>query len=210
MSVEFVINAQPRTDAGKGASRRLRRQGLVPAILYGGHKEPVNLTVEQNQIIKQLENEAFYSHILTLDVGGRKERAVLRDMQRHPYKPLVQHMDFQRVTENETIRVQIPLHFVNEEACKGVKHQGGAISHLLTEVEIECLPKDLPEFIEVDVIELEMGQTLHMSELKLPEGVTLTALAHGGEHDTGVVNVHHVTRAADDTEDTDEVEDTED
>ncbi|MEZ5590152.1 MAG: 50S ribosomal protein L25/general stress protein Ctc [Gammaproteobacteria bacterium] len=209
MSVEFVVTAQPRTDAGKGASRRLRRQGLVPAILYGGHKEPANLTIEQNQIIKQLDNEAFYSHILTLDIGGRKERAVLRDMQRHPYKPLVQHMDFQRVTEDETIRVQIPLHFVNEEACKGVKDQGGAISHLLTEVEIECLPKDLPEFIEVDVLELEMGQTLHLSELKLPEGVTLTALAHG-EHDTGVVNVHHVTRVADDTEAADEAEDTED
>jgi large subunit ribosomal protein L25 len=198
MSVEFIVNAQARADVGKGASRRLRRQGQVPAVLYGGDKGSASLILEQNQLIKQLEDEAFYSHILVLDIGGRKERAVIRDIQRHPYKPLIQHMDFQRVTENESIRMQIPLHFLHEEECIGVKQQGGAISHLLTEVEVECLPKDLPEFIEIDILNLELGQTLHLSELNIPEGVTLTALAHGGEHDTGVVNVHHIVTRADD------------
>jgi len=207
MSTDFIVTAQARTDVGKGASRRLRRQGWVPAILYGGRKESANLTLEQNQIIKQLDNETFYSQILTLDIDGRKERAVVRDIQRHPYKPLVQHMDFQRVTEDVAIRVQIPLHFINEESCKGVKEQGGAISHLLTEVEVECLPRDLPEFIEVDMHNLELGQTVHLSELTVPEGVTLTALAHSDEHDTGVANVHHiVTRTEEeDEEESDEV-----
>ena len=195
MSVDFVVNAQARADVGKGASRRLRRQGLVPVILYGSRKGPENLTVEQNKITKQLAQEAFYSNILTIDIAGRKERAVVRDIQRHPYKPLIMHMDFQRVTEDQAIRVNIPLHFINEETCKGVKQQGGAISHLLTELEVECLPKDLPEFIEVDVADLELGQTLHLSELTAPEGVRFTALVQSSEHDTGIVNVHHIARA---------------
>ena len=205
MSDDFVVNAQSRADVGKGASRRLRRQGLVPVILYGSQKDPENLIVEQNKITKQLENDAFYSHILTIDINGRQERAVVRDIQRHPYKPLIAHMDFQRVTEDQAIRVQIPLRFINEEVCVGVKQQGGSISHLLTEIEVECLPKDLPEFIEVDVANLELGQTLHLSELKAPEGVKFMALAHGSEHDTGVVNVHHIARA-EDLEDTGEEE----
>ena len=189
MSVDFVLNAQERQDVGKGASRRLRRAGYIPAVLYGGHKEPVSLALNQNEVHRQVKEEAFFSHILTLQIDGRAERAVLRDMQRHPYKPLVSHLDLQRVSEDEQIRVHVPLHFVNEENCKGVRQEGGVISHLLIEVEVACLPKDLPEYIEVDVADLGMSESIHLSELQMPSGVELVQLTQGT--DTGVVNVHH-------------------
>ncbi|HXH04611.1 MAG TPA: 50S ribosomal protein L25/general stress protein Ctc [Candidatus Competibacteraceae bacterium] len=191
MSISFEVIAETRADVGKGASRRLRREGKVPAILYGAGQEAVNLVVEQNAIAKQLENEAFYSHILTIKVGERTEQAILRDLQRHPWKPLILHMDFQRVSEADKIKVRVPLHFINEDSSKGVKLQGGVVSHLLTEVEVSCLPRNLPEYIEVDLAEMELGQTLHLSELKLPAGVEIPALAQGPEYDVAVVNIHH-------------------
>ncbi len=191
MSITFDVNAEARKDVGKGASRRLRRQGKVPAILYGGSEPAVGLVLEQNDINKQLQNEAFYSHVLNINVGGKVEQAILRDLQRHPYKPLISHVDFQRVSASEKIKVHVPLHFINEETSKGVKQQGGIISHLMIDVEVACLPAQLPEFIEVDVANLEMGQSIHLSELTLPSGVELVALGHGAEHDTAVVSIHH-------------------
>lgn len=188
MAISFEVIAEARADVGKGASRRLRREGKVPAILYGANGEPVKLLVSQNEIGKQLANEAFYSHILTIKIGEHSEQAVLRDLQRHPWKPLILHMDFLRVNANEKIKVHVPLHFTNQENSKSVKEQGGAISHLLAEVEVSCLPGSLPEYIEVDLIDLEVGQTLHLSQLKLPEGVELVALTHG--HDEGVASAH--------------------
>jgi large subunit ribosomal protein L25 len=194
MSTDFVINAEKREDQGKGASRRLRRDGLVPGIVYGGGKEPVAINVRQNELAKSLEQEAFYSQILTLNLGKETEQVVLRDLQRHPAKPIVLHLDLQRINANETLHAHIPLHFINEEACVGVKQGGGSISHVIIEVEVSCLPKDLPEFIEVDVLDLNLGDTLHLSDLKLPEGVELVELAH--DHDNAVVTVHKLRAAS--------------
>jgi large subunit ribosomal protein L25 len=144
MAISFELNAEPRTDTGKGASRRLRHAGKIPAIMYGGNKDPESLTLDHNEVIRNLEHEAFYSHILTVKVGGTETRAVMRDLQRHPSKPFVQHMDLQRVSESEKLRMHVPLHFLGEETAPGVK-AGGMVSHEIIEVEVECLPKDLPE-----------------------------------------------------------------
>ena len=154
MSTDFTINAEPRDAKGKGASRRLRREGRIPAILYGGDKQPETLSLEHRVIAKQLENEAIYSLILTVRIGDRSESAILRDLQRHPFKPFITHMDFQRISAGEKIRVNVPLHFINENKAPGVVEEGGIISHVLNDVEITCLPKDLPEFIEVDLSNL--------------------------------------------------------
>jgi len=186
----FKINAQPRSDMGKGASRRLRRAGQVPAIVYGAHKAPELVTLVHNELIQHLEHEAFYSHILDLVVGDRSERVILKDLQRHPARPFVLHADFQRISESEKIRVRVPLHFVGGERAPGVKIGGGAFSHNLSDVEIDCLPKDLPEFIEVDISGMEIGQSLHLSDLKLPEGVAIHVLHLGPEYDLTVVALH--------------------
>ncbi|MDX1653971.1 MAG: 50S ribosomal protein L25/general stress protein Ctc [Candidatus Competibacteraceae bacterium] len=188
MSVEFELKLQPRDDKGKGASRRLRRQGMVPAVLYGGNQAPETLAVEQRLIKKALESEAFYSHVLTLHIGDRQERAVLRDLQRHPFKPEVMHMDLQRVSADAKVRVHVPIHFINQETSKGVKQQGGMISHQLIELEVVALPDRLPEFIEVDLADLGLNESIHLSELRLPEGVEITALGHG-QGDTSVVSI---------------------
>jgi large subunit ribosomal protein L25 len=187
MQETFELKAEVRTDAGKGASRRLRRSGMVPGIIYGGDKDPQMVALEHNDLVQHLEHEAFYSHILALDVAGTAESVVLKDLQRHPAKPLLMHIDFQRVRADEKIRMQVPLHFLNEAAAPGVK-QGGQVSHHLTGVEVSCLPKDLPEFIAVDVGAMGMGDALHLSELRLPEGVSLVALSHGD--DALVVTLH--------------------
>ena len=189
MAISFELNAESRTDTGKGASRRLRHAGKIPAIMYGGNKDPESLTLNHNEVIRNLGNEAFYSHILTVNVGGSKTRAVLRDLQRHPSKPFVQHMDLQRVSEAEKLRMNVPLHFIGEEDAPGVK-AGGMVSHEIIEVEIECLPRDLPEYVEVDVSGLDIGDSLHLSDLKMPEGAVLLELARGEGHDLGVVSVH--------------------
>ena len=186
MSEAFVLDAEVRSDGGKGASRRLRREGKVPAILYGGHKDPQMIMLVHKDVAKQLENEAFYSHILTVKVGGASERAILKDIQRHPAKPIIMHMDLQRVSESEKIRVHVPLHFVNEATAPGVK-AGGLVSHQMVEIEISCLPKDLPEFIEVDLGALNMNEAVHLGELKLPSGVEF---AHAGGEDAPVASIH--------------------
>jgi large subunit ribosomal protein L25 len=190
MAVSFELNAEPRNDKGKGASRRLRRAGMVPAILYGGDEEPRALALNHNQVLRSLEHEAFYSHILTVNVGGTGTRAVLRDLQRHPSKPTILHVDLQRVSATEKLRMHVPLHFLGEDIAPGVKLGGGMVMHELIEVEIECLPQDLPEFIEVDVSALEVGDSLHLSDLKVPQGLTLVELARGEDHDLGVVSIH--------------------
>ncbi|HEX7029871.1 MAG TPA: 50S ribosomal protein L25/general stress protein Ctc [Gammaproteobacteria bacterium] len=189
--VDFNLTAEVRSDAGKGASRRLRRSGKVPGVIYGAHKDAQSITLDHTELSRHLENEAFYSHILTIKVGKDEQQAILKDLQRHPYKPVIMHADFLRVSADEAIRVNVPLHFLNESSSVGVKQQGGVISHLLTQLEVFCLPKDLPEYIEVDVAALEIGQSLHISDLKLPEGVTSVELSHGEEHDQPVVSIHH-------------------
>ncbi|WP_250655032.1 50S ribosomal protein L25/general stress protein Ctc [Alkalimarinus coralli] len=191
MTDAFVVNAEVRSDKGKGASRRLRRlENLVPAIIYGGDKEPVSLTLKHNEIIKSLENEAFYSHILTINVGGKEESAILKDLQRHPARDEILHADFLRVSKNQPINVHVPLHFTNEESCVGVKMEGGAIFHQATDVEITCLPGDLPEYIEVDMADVHVESIVHLSDLVLPKGVTIAALQQGEDHDLPVAAVH--------------------
>jgi large subunit ribosomal protein L25 len=189
MAISFELNAEPRSDTGKGASRRLRHAGKVPAIMYGGGKDPESLTLSLNELIRNLENEAFYSHILNVKVGSAKTRAVLRDLQRHPSRPIIMHMDLQRVSESEKIKMNVPLHFKGEDLAPGVK-AGGLVSHELVEVEIECLPRDLPEYIEIDISALEIGDSLHLSDLVVPEGVTVLELARGEGHDLSVVSMH--------------------
>ncbi|BCU07633.1 50S ribosomal protein L25/general stress protein Ctc [Allochromatium tepidum] len=186
MSVSFEVNAQPRTGTGTGASRRLRRTGLVPAIVYGAHQDPEMVSVSHNELLKHLEHEAFYSHVLDLKVGDEVTKVVLKDMQRHPAKPFILHVDFMRVSQDEKLKMVVPLHFLNEDTCKGIK-MGGVASHTITEVEIVCLPQDLPEFIGVDMAEMEIGSIVHLSELVLPEGV---ALAHAPDPDEPVVVIH--------------------
>ena len=193
MASTFELNAIVRDDKGKGASRRLRHANLIPAILYGAHKEAATLALQHHEVKKALQNEAFYSHILTLHLPSGSEKVVLKDMQRHPYKPIIMHMDFQRVDEKAKIYMRVPLHFLGEEIAPGVKTNGGIVSHLMNDVEVACLPSALPEFIEVDLSKLDVGDAVHLSELKLPEGVELVILAHG--HDEPVANIH-MPRAA--------------
>jgi large subunit ribosomal protein L25 len=190
MSVTFELNAEVRTDVGKGASRRLRHANKIPAIIYGGDKDPVSLTMDHDKLFHALENEAFYSHILTINVDGKGEKAILRDLQRHPSKPTVMHADFQRVSATEKIHMNVPLHFENEDTAVGVKDQGGLISHNATDVEVICLAQNLPEYITVDVATLEVGHSLHLSDLVMPEGVELVQLALGEGHDQPVVSIH--------------------
>ena len=190
MSNEFELNAEVRTDLGKGASRRLRRlNDLVPAIVYGGDKEPVNITIQHKDIQKSLSNEAFFSHIITLHVGKKKEQVVIKALQRHPSKPRILHADFQRVSAGQPITVNVPVHLVNEDKCKGVKLGGGSIMRTMTELQVSCLPKDLPEFIEVDVADLGVGESIHISQVTLPKGVSSVDLIHGHDADNAVVTV---------------------
>ena len=189
MTVEFALNAEVRSDLGKGASRRLRRnESLVPAVIYGGEKPAQSISLLAKDLAKLLENEAAFSHVLSLDVAGTKESVLIKALQRHPAKGFVLHADFQRVVAGQKLTAHVPLHFINEATAVGVKQQGGEISHTISEVEVSCLPKDLPEFIEVDMAAVEVGQTVHMSDLKLPKGVELVALAHG--NDLAVSNIH--------------------
>lgn len=200
MSNVFEIEAQDRVDTGKGASRRLRRQGLVPGILYGAADRPPRMiSLVHHELAHHLEVEAFYSHILKLKIDDQVQDVILKDLQRHPAKPFVMHVDFQRVRATEKLRTNIPVHLVNEDICVGVK-TGGAISRHITDVEVSCLPADLPEFIEVDVAKLELGDSIPLSGLVMPEGVELTALI-GGSDDLPVVSVTTMTMAAEVEED---------
>lgn len=185
--MKFEIEAAVRHDMGKGASRRLRREEKVPGVVYGGGKEPVSLTLEHKAVVKSLENEAFYSHILTLKTGSDSERVILKDVQRHAFKPRVMHIDFQRVRADEKLHMHVPLHFIGTEEAPGVK-EGGLASHIMSDLEIACLPDNLPEFIEVNVADMQLNQIMHISDLKLPKGVESVALAHGD--DKAVISVH--------------------
>jgi large subunit ribosomal protein L25 len=189
MAISFELNAEPRNDLGKGASRRLRRTGKVPAILYGGDMAPESLSLSHNQLLRNLEHEAFYSHILTINLGGTPVPAILRDLQRHPSRPVVLHVDLQRVNMSEKLRAHVPLHFKGEDESPVVK-AGGLVSHELIDVLVECMPKDLPEFIEVDISAMQIGDSIHLSGLVLPAGVTLVELARGEAHDLAVVSMH--------------------
>jgi large subunit ribosomal protein L25 len=179
---KFELNAEVRDVKGKGASRRLRRDDKVPAVMYGADKDAVMLTLEHDALYHQVKNEAFYSSILNVNIAGRgQEQAVLRDIQMHPYKPRIAHLDLQRVSATEKIRMRVPLHFLNQEIAPGVKQQGGIVAHLMSEIDITCLPKDLPEFLTVDMANVELNQSVHLSDIKMPDGVAITSLTHGGE-----------------------------
>jgi len=189
MKENFVVNAEVRADQGKGASRRLRHTGKVPAVLYGGNEAAQSLSVDHNELKNHLKTEAFYSHILTLKIGGKDQQVVLKDLQRHPVRnDDILHLDLYRILADKLLRRAVPLHFTGAEIAPGVKLGGGKLEHLHNEVEVECLPKDLPEYIEVDCSKLEMNQSIHLSELSLPEGVKLTSLLRG--KDDGVAAIH--------------------
>jgi len=186
---EFTLVAESRGDTGKGASRRLRKSEIVPAIVYGAKKAALSIQLKHSDVLKSSSQESFYSQILDLSIDGKVERVVLKDMQRHPYKPFVMHMDFQRVDESAALTIRIPVHFLNEEDCIGVKQEGGVIARLMTEIEITCLPKDLPESIEVDVANLSVGDAVHLADLVLPDGVEITAITSGGDGAAAIVQV---------------------
>lgn len=204
MSSDFLIAAELKTDTGKGASRRLRHQGKIPGILYGGDKDATMITLEHNKFVHAIEDEAFFSHVLTVDVEGTKEKVILKDMHRHPAKDQIMHVDFQRIDENKALHVHVPLHFINETIAPGVK-MGGLVAHLKTEVEVSCLPKDLPEYIEVDIQTLELNGSIHLSDLILPEDVTIIELAHGEDHDLPVASIT-MPRGEKEVEETDEAD----
>jgi len=190
MAEKFDLIAESREDMGKGASRRLRRQGLVPAIIYGAGRPPRALLFDHNKVVKQLENESFYSSVLNVKVGDKSQAAIVKDLQRHPAKRQIMHIDLQRIVEDEVIRMNVPIHFLNEDIAPGVKDGGGKASHLITDVEVVCLPKDLPEYLDIDVAELELDELLYISDIPLPEGVEIPALAQGPEANRPIVSIH--------------------
>ena len=194
MSVELKLDATVRTDQGKGASRRLRRAKKLPAILYGAKRDAVALALDEEQVSRLMREEAFFSQIIDISIDGAMERAILKDLQRHPVKSVVLHMDLQRIAAGQKLRQRVPLHFINEDKAVGVK-QGGVLHHDLIEVEVECLPEHLPEYIEVDIASLGLDEAYHLSDLKLPGGVILTALANDPDHDTSVVSVYAPRKA---------------
>ena len=196
----YTLDAQVRTDMGKGASRRLRREGKVPAVLYGAGQDAVALTLEHDKTNNAADHETFYSRVLTLNIDGEKVEAIVKDMQRHPFKPKLIHLDFQRVDNKQELVTHVPLHFINEEETQKA---GGVVIHHLNEVEISVLPQNLPEFIEVDVAGLEVGENIHLTDLKLSEGVTLIELLKGEDHNQVVVTVSAKKTEDDDADDAD-------
>jgi LSU ribosomal protein L25P len=191
MATTHEIKVERRTDEGKGASRRLRHAAKIPAIVYGGELKPVSIQIDHEAIWLASQHEWFYSSILDLSLGGDIQKVLLRDMQRHPFKQQIMHLDFQRVNENEALRTAVPLHFIGEDKSPAGKSAEVVVTHELNEVVVECLPKDLPEFIEIDLSNLDVGQIVHLSELKLPAGVTIPELKLGKEHDLAVVIAKH-------------------
>jgi len=188
MRVSFTFGADPREKQGKGASRRLRRTGKVPAILYGGPSGPQPLVLDQQNLLTMIESEKFYSSIVRVNVGGKSQEAIIKDVQMHPARHSVVHVDLQRVVENETIRLRLPIHFKGEAAAPGVKSQGGIVSHMRADVEVTCLPKDLPEFLEIDLSAMNLNDTLFLADIPLPEGVLIPELGHG--RNAPVVSIH--------------------
>jgi large subunit ribosomal protein L25 len=189
MAIIYELNAQPRSTLGKGASRRLRNADSVPAIIYGAGKEPMSLTLSHNELSKALQHESFYSHILTINVNGKPEKAILKALQRHPYKPKILHLDLQRVDATHKIHMHVPVHFTGEDIAPGVKTGHGTLVHHMFDIEVSCLPAKLPEFIEIDVSHMQLGDSIHLSAVKLPEGVQSVLLSHGADHDTVVVHL---------------------
>ncbi|WP_447043678.1 50S ribosomal protein L25/general stress protein Ctc [Vreelandella sp. H-I2] len=200
---DFILKASVRNDLGKGASRRLRRANQqVPAVVYGGEKGAQSISVEKTAFYKAIEDESFFSSVIKLVVDGKEEQVVVRDLQRHPFKPLLTHADFLRVDATHEITINVPLHVTGEEKCVGIKDQGGELHVLANEVAISCLPKDLPDYLEVDISTVELGTTLHLSDLTLPTGVTSVDLSHGEEHDNAVLSITKVkVRASEEDED---------
>ncbi|MEP6484522.1 MAG: 50S ribosomal protein L25/general stress protein Ctc [Rudaea sp.] len=192
MATKHELPAESRNDEGKGASRRLRRANKVPAIVYGNSKDPASIQLDHNTAWLASQHEWFYSAILDLNVEGATQRVLLRDMQRHPFKAQLLHLDFQRVDENKAIRIRVPLHFLNQEKSTAGKTSGVVISHAITDIEIACLPKDLPENVEVDLAELNVGDIIHLSDIKLPQGVEIPELRLGKEHDVAVVTAQEI------------------
>lgn len=187
----FELSVEPRQILGKAHSRRLRRLNkMVPAVVYGAGKPSESIMVTHHQLDRALKNEAFYSHILTLTHNGQQQKVVLKALQRHPSRPLIMHADFLRISATEKLNMHVPLHFTNGDIAPGVKLENGVLSHMLSEVEIRCLPSDLPEFIEVDLAQLKLGETIHLSDLKLPKGIELIALSH--HDDRPVANIHEL------------------
>lgn len=191
MATTHEIKVERREDEGKGASRRLRHAAKIPAIVYGGELKPVSIQLDHETVWLASQNEWFYSSILDLSLGGDVQKVLLRDMQRHPYKQLIMHLDFQRVNDNETLRTAVPLHFLNEDTSPAGKSSDVVVMHELNEVEVECLPKDLPEYLEIDLATLSVGDIVHLSDIKLPKGVEIPALKQGKEHDVAVVIAKH-------------------
>ncbi len=193
MSDTTTIIAELREDVGKGASRRLRREGKVPAVIYGGHKDPVSLTLKQDELLHAAENEAFYASILEIKVGKKRtQQAVVRDMHRHPYKPVIMHIDFLRVSAEQILKISVPIHFANEDESPAGRTSGVVIQHQVTEIEISALPKNLPEYLTVDLSEMEPGEAVMLSALILPEGVEIPALLTDDEYDVQIANAIHV------------------
>jgi len=179
--MKIAIKANERVVKGTGASRRLRHSGKIPGILYGNHKDAKSIEFDNKELLMQFKHEAFHASILTLEVGGEKESVILRDYQLDPVKNNLLHVDFQRINEKEKLHVKVPFHFINEETAPGVKLEGGIVSHIMTEVDIACLPKDLPQYIEVDLGALNMGESIHLSQIQIAEGIELTPLTHGND-----------------------------
>jgi large subunit ribosomal protein L25 len=186
------LAASGRTDQGKGASRRLRRAGQVPAIVYGAGDPPQNIQFEHNTLALAARNEWFSSSILDLLIDGNRQKVLLRDVQKHPHKPQLLHLDFLRINENQAIRVRVPLHFVNQEKSAAGKASGVVVSHAMTDIEVSCLPKDLPEYLEIDLVDLQLGDIVHVSDIKLPAGVEIPELKLGKEHDHPVVTAQEI------------------
>jgi len=189
MSTIYKLDAEMREDLGKGASRRLRHEHKIPAVLYGAGRPAWSLTLKENQLMRNLQEEAFYAAIIDLTLEGKTQKVFLRDLQRHPAKPFVLHVDLQRVRDDVEMTVVLPLHYLNEESAKGVKMGGGQVIRNAVDIEVSCLPGNLPEFIEVDLIDLDLGESLHLSDIKLPEGVVSTQLSYGEDHDQPIVSI---------------------
>ncbi len=192
MAEKFDLIAEYREDKGKGASRRLRREGRVPAIIYGAGRPPRSLSFDHNKVLRQLENESFYSSVLNIKVGEKSQAAIVKDIQRHPARPIVMHIDLQRIVEDEVIKMNVPIHFIGGEDAVGVRQGGGSVSHLRTDVEVVCLPKDLPEYFEVDITELELDGMMYLSDLIVPEGVEIPELAQEVAQIQPIVSIHIV------------------
>ncbi|TVS18099.1 MAG: 50S ribosomal protein L25/general stress protein Ctc [Gammaproteobacteria bacterium] len=205
MADKIVLSAEPRSDVGKGASRRLRRLAArVPGIIYGGGQDPRNISLSHRELLKAMEAEAFYSQVLEVSLDGEGVSTIVKDVQRHPSKPQILHVDFQRIRADQEITVNIPVHLLNEEACKGVRLENGRVAHHIMEVEVSCLPAALPEYFEIDLADLGVGDSVYLSGLAVPEGVTLTQLALGEDHDQPVVSIEEARimeeETGDDTE----------